>query len=126
MNFKRTFLFIFLLTASRVCLAQGPLASSNTSASSRINVRIPAFAIITLADNNSKNISYNSAKDSKKLELSQTKATGKVVSNGKWSVNVFREESATGTFASSTNLYKSNDVTTKTASVTVVYVTSMN
>ncbi|MEJ7694953.1 hypothetical protein [Daejeonella sp.] len=106
-------------------MAQSPVSPNNT-ASSRITIRIPSFATITLADNNSKSISYNSPANSKKAELSQSKSMGEVISNRKWSVNVSREESSPNTFFTSNILSKIKDAPSKEPSVTMIYVTSMN
>ena len=124
MKFNRILLFLLLIALTSICLAQEPVSPTNT-ANSRITVRIPAFAIITLADNNSKSISYNSSTNSKKAELSQAKSTGEVISNKKWSVNVSREESSRNAY-SSNNFSKINDASSKVQSVTMIYVTSMN
>lgn len=124
MKFNRILLFLLLIAPTSICLAQEPVSPTNT-ANSRITVRIPAFAIITLADNNSKSISYNSSTNSKKAELSQAKSTGEVISNKKWSVNVSREESSRNAY-SSNNFSKINDASSKVQSVTMIYVTSMN
>lgn len=124
MKFNRILLFLLLIALTSICLAQEPVSPTN-SANSRITVRIPAFAIITLANNNSKSISYNSPTNSKKAELSQAKSTGEVISNKKWSVNVLREQSSPNAY-SSNNFSKLNHASSKEQSVTMIYVTSMN
>ncbi|MEJ7780826.1 MAG: hypothetical protein WKF68_14680 [Daejeonella sp.] len=126
MNFKRTFLFLLLIGSASFCLAQSPAASANSSASSQISVRIPSFAIITLADNNSKTVSYNLPKDSKKSGLGQSNVPGDVISNRKWSVNISREENTAEAYSTSNYAVKSPSSASKTASVTVFYVTSLN
>lgn len=97
--------------------------SSNSTASSTVNIRIPSFAIITLADNNSKNIS---TKDTKVVQKSRIKEMGDIVSNREWAVNFFQEETSSGSLNSATVYTKSLETTAKVQSVTVVYVTSLN
>lgn len=124
MKFNRILLILLLIAPTSICLAQEPVSPTNT-VNSRINVRIPAFVIITLADNNSRSASYNSPPELKKSELSHIKSTGEVISNRKWSVNVSREESSQNAY-SSNKITKINSASLKEQSVTMIYVTSMN
>lgn len=123
MNLKRTFVFICLLIASNVCMGQSPLAANNTTAGSQINVRIPAFATITLSDNSTKAIPYTSSAELTRSERKLAATPSNVISNKKWSVNVSTEQ--TGSYTASNKLPKTAD-TGSVPSLTVFYVTSLN
>ena len=94
-------------------------------ASSQINVRIPSFAIVNLADNSLKSVSDKSAPDFKNSAKSDLKPSADVISNMKWSVTVAREESLSDTYSATNSRLKSADPSVKIPSVTVIYVTSL-
>lgn len=101
-------------------MAQSP-AKGKTSAYSQIQVRIPSVAIITLGNNQSKEVSYKSPSDLQKIVKLETTSTSKVLSNQKWSVNVCKEESFSD-IPPIANTSKSGS----SSSYTIVYVTTLN
>jgi hypothetical protein len=103
-------------------MAQSP-ATGKTSAYSQIQVRIPSVAIITLGNNQSKAVSYNSQSDLQKIIKLETTSISKVLSNQKWSVNVCREENFSDT-PPPANTSKSTP--SSQSSYTIVYVTTLN
>lgn len=107
-------------------MAQSQIATEKAIANSQITVRIPSFAIITLAGNNSKAVSYKSAPDFKNSIKFDVTAVADVVSNRKWSVNVCREEYISNTYTSASTVSKSVDTHATSPSLTVIYVTTLN
>ena len=126
-RYLRAFLFLYILLSCGICMAQGQIATEKAIANSQITVRIPSFAIITLAGNNSKAVSYKSAPDLRKSVTFEVTAVADVVSNRKWSVNVCREEDVSNTYTSTSTVSKSVDIhATTSPSLTVIYVTTLN
>ena len=101
------------------------METGKAAASSQINVRIPSFVIVNLADNSLKSISDKSAPDFKNSAKSDLKPSADVISNMKWSVTVAREEKLSDTYSATNSRLKSADLTVNTPSVTVIYVTSL-
>ena len=101
------------------------METGKAAASSQINVRIPSFVIVNLADNSLKSISDKSAPDFKNSAKSDLKPSADVISNMNWSVTVAREESLSETYSATNNRIKSTDPSLKIPSVTVIYVTSL-
>ena len=101
------------------------MGSGKAVASSQINVRIPSFVIVNLADNSLKSVTDKSAPDFKNSVKSDLKPSADVISNMKWSVTVAREESLSDTYSATNSRLKSTDPSVKIPSVTVFYVTSL-
>lgn len=116
-----------MLFSAVICMAQSPIGTERVMANSQITVRIPSLAIITLPDNNSKEVSYKSSADLRKLVKSEISPVADVVSNRKWSVNVYREEYVSGTYTSASTGSKAvNTHTTTPHSLRIIYITSLN
>ena len=101
------------------------METGKAAASSQINVQIPSFVIVNLADNSLKSVSDKSAPDFKNSVKSDLKPSADVISNMKWSVTVAREEKLSDTYSATNSRLKSADPTGNTPSVTVIYVTSL-
>lgn len=122
MKLKITLLILCILSSFTSFAQDLPTKGGNATASSQIRVRIPSFAVINLADNNSRAVSYKSASDLKNT-VKQNNSVANVVANSKWSTNVTREQDYSYT---ASNTESSSNSSTSSPSFTVIYVTTQN
>jgi hypothetical protein len=115
---KQLFWIICILSLSSASQAQ----ESRATAQSRITVRIPHYATLTLSNNSTRQLVDKSAIDiNKSVSLNTNIASKEVISNKPWSINVTKET----TLASNSHLNSANPQGTP-STVTIIYVTSLD